>query len=163
MSPRGFIAAIQRLRACCGSRCGVNQVALAPAASAVSGRGVAPSVIAMAQPPAVAVLAAISLVFMPPLDRPETPSPAIASISGVILSIDLKAMRGRVDVRVANRRTRPRRDSSTSWSAPTVTAICAASRSLSPKRISSVATVSFSLTIGTMPKRQHLFQARRGR
>jgi hypothetical protein len=46
-----------------------------------------PSVIAMAQPAAVAVRAAITLVFMPPLDRPEPASPAIASISGVIASI----------------------------------------------------------------------------
>ena len=41
----------------------------------------------MAQPAAVAVFAAISFVFMPPLDRPEPASPACASISGVIVSI----------------------------------------------------------------------------
>ena len=40
--------------------------------------------IAMAQPPATAVLAAISLVFIPPFERPEIGSPAIASISGVM-------------------------------------------------------------------------------
>ena len=42
-------------------------------------------------------------------------------------------------------------DSSTSASAPTRCATSAASRSLSPNRISAVATVSFSLTIGTAP------------
>ena len=57
----------------------------APLASAVSGRSVIPSVIAMAQPPAVAILAAMIFVFMPPFEMPETGSPAMASIAGVIL------------------------------------------------------------------------------
>jgi len=42
-------------------------------------------------------------------------------------------------------------DSSTSMSALVIWATRAASRSLSPKRISAVATVSFSLTTGTAP------------
>ena len=33
---------------------------------------------------ATAVLAAMSFVFIPPFERPDTGSPAIASISGVI-------------------------------------------------------------------------------
>jgi hypothetical protein len=40
--------------------------------------------IAMAQPPATAILAAISFVFIPPFETPEMASPAIASIRGVI-------------------------------------------------------------------------------
>ena len=42
-------------------------------------------------------------------------------------------------------------DSSTSMSALVICATRAARRSLSPNRISAVATVSFSLTIGTAP------------
>ena len=52
-------------------------------------------------------------------------------------------------------------DSRANWSAPQVTAICAASRSLSPKRISSVATASFSLTTGTTPSWSRWPTARR--
>jgi hypothetical protein len=85
--PRGFIAAIQRLRAACGSSCAVNHVAARHLPAPQRAPSAAPSVIAMAQPAAVAVRAAISLVFMPPFDRPEPASPAIASISGVIASI----------------------------------------------------------------------------
>ena len=44
-------------------------------------------------------------------------------------------------------------DSSTSVSALSIAATRAASRSLSPKRISLVATVSFSLITGTVPSR----------
>ena len=42
-------------------------------------------------------------------------------------------------------------DSSSTASAPAACAMRAASRSLSPKRISSVATLSFSFTTGTAP------------
>ena len=49
-------------------------------------------------------------------------------------------------------RERPHRTAARSRSAWTSAATSAASRSLSPKRISSVATVSFSLTIGTVPQ-----------
>ena len=38
---------------------------------------------AMAQPAPIAIFAAISLVFIPPLDKPELASPAIASMSAV--------------------------------------------------------------------------------
>ena len=43
-------------------------------------------------------------------------------------------------------------DSSSSWSACTISATRAARRSLSPKRISAVATLSFSLITGTQPR-----------
>ncbi len=51
-------------------------------------------------------------------------------------------------------------DSSTSMSALVICATRAASRSLSPKRISAVAIVSFSLTTGTAPERQQLREGR---
>ena len=54
-------------------------------------------------------------------------------------------------------------DSRTSWSACTISATRAARRSLSPKRISAVATVSFSLITGTQPQRRAACSASRGR
>jgi len=74
---------IQRLRAAWGSPSGSNQVQGAPSASAVRGRSTAPRLIAMAQPARIAALAAMSLVFMPPLESAEPTPPAMASICGV--------------------------------------------------------------------------------
>ena len=88
------------MRAACGSSVAVNHVTRAPASSAVKGCSTAPSAIAMAHPAAVAVRAAITLVFMPPFDSPDPASPAIASISGVIASISGKVPRVRVGLRV---------------------------------------------------------------
>src|SRR5271169_2150143 len=53
--------------------------------------------------------------------------------------------------------------SSTSMSALTICATRAASRSLSPKRISAVATVSFSLTTGTAPSASSWVKVARAR
>jgi hypothetical protein len=94
--PRGFIAEIHALRAACGSSLATNHVGARPSSSAVSGFIRAPSVIAMAQPAAVAVRAAMTLVFIPPFDRPDPASPAIASIAGVIASISGKVFRPRL-------------------------------------------------------------------
>ena len=51
-------------------------------------------------------------------------------------------------------------DSRISWSACTISATRAASRSLSPKRISAVATVSFSLITGMQPQGQQRVEGR---
>jgi hypothetical protein len=84
----------------------------------------------MAQPAAVAVRAAISLVFMPPLDRPDPASPAIASISGVIASITADAP-PRIGPRVGGVKPVHIRQQHADIR-PAITATCAAKRSLSP-------------------------------
>ena len=100
-------------------------------------------------PAAPAMPAASTFVTMPPLPTDEPVPPIVtASRSSVVAT--------------SGTRRAPRRDGgpsyrestsvrSTSPCAPTMSATRAARRSLSPKRISCVATVSFSLTIGTMP------------
>ena len=101
-------------------------------------------------PAAVAIRAASTLVAMPPVPTPAAPAPADVDVRQVVRRRDL-AIRWRrpaarvavvqpVHVRQQDERVGPHR-----W------ATRAASRSLSPKRISSVATVSFSLTIGMTP------------
>ena len=67
MVPTGFRApAIQRLRAVRGSSLDRNQVQRSPRAMAESGLARRPSAMAMRQPAATAILAAASLVIMPP-------------------------------------------------------------------------------------------------
>jgi hypothetical protein len=83
---RGFIAAIQRLRAACGSPCAREpRRGRAVFQRLAAGCSTAPFGDRHGAARRVAVRAAISLVFIPPLDRPEPASPAIASISGVIV------------------------------------------------------------------------------
>ena len=149
--PTDFCDEIHLFLAVCGSTFGLNQVQFAPFSSSVIGLGTSPLVITIAQPACVAVRAAMSFVIIPPLEIPETPSPAISSISGVIslITSNLFAsgfVEGLLEYKPSTS------DNKIKLSALTVAAIWAASLSLSPKRISSVATVSFSLTIGTTPK-----------
>ncbi len=90
-----------------------------------------PRVIAMAQPPCIAVLAAISLVRMPPRDSAVPAPPAIASISGVISATYVEPAR---PGRSADRRCRARRHPRAAPARrrrPSARR-CAASRSLSP-------------------------------
>ncbi len=97
---------------------------------------------------------------MPPLPYAGFGSPAIASISGVIscasaIGRAVGSVRGSAVYRPSMS------DSMTSASALAICATCAARRSLSPKRISAVATVSFSLIIGTAPRRRIVFTVER--
>ena len=109
----------------------------------------APGAITVVMPDHVAIRAAASFEAMPPLPTPERLAPATSSEFGVD-GRDLLDQRRRRD-RAADRRSRARRCRSTAPGAtrrpdsPT----SAARRSLSPKRISSSATASFSFTIGT--------------
>ncbi len=97
-----------------------------------------------------AILAAASLDAIPPLPRRVPRPPAMRSSSwstSTISSINEPDESNR-----GSALSRPGMSvSSTSRSAETRLATSAASRSLSPKRISSSATASFSLTIGTTP------------
>ena len=61
-----------------------NQVQGAPASIAGERRSTLPEAITMAVPPPTAILAASTLVRMPPRDSSEPASPAMASISGVM-------------------------------------------------------------------------------
>ena len=142
--------AIHRLRAERPSGAGRNQVQRAPCSSAARGCGTWPTAIAIAQPAWVAIWAATSLVRMPPEEYPGGGSPPIASISGV------SAATTGICAAAGSRRgsavySPSMSDSRISWSACTISATRAASRSLSPKRISAVAIESFSLMTGMQP------------
>ena len=98
----------------------------------------------------MAMRAASSFVIMPPEPSSDWGLPAIATISGVIartvgISSAASLPRGSAVYRPSMS------VSSTQVSADIICATRAASRSLSPKRISSVATVSFSLMTGITP------------
>ena len=118
--------------------------------TAASTPGRAASAITASTPDHTAILAAASFEPMPPLPTAEPGPPAIRSSSWSISTTS--SMREPASVRrgssvsspaVSVRRTRT--------SALTRWATSAASRSLSPNRISSSATASFSLTTGTTP------------
>ena len=72
------VPAIQPFRAVNGSEDGMNHVARPPEAKADSAFITVPSVIAMVQPAAIAILAASSFVNMPPEEYPEGAAQAIA-------------------------------------------------------------------------------------
>jgi hypothetical protein len=100
-------------------------------------------------PELVAMVAASILVAMPPV-----PTPLLVPRSRTPLSsaTSRTSVSGRAPGRLGSAVYRPSTsDSSTRASACTRWATRAASRSLSPKRISWVATVSFSFTIGMTP------------
>ena len=104
----------------------------------------------MWQPAAIAMPAAASLVCIPPDASAEPAAPAAASILGVIAST--RGIHLAVLARDGSALYMPSMvDSSNRVSALIMAATRAARRSLSPKRISAVATVSFSLMIGTAP------------
>ncbi|OEI69093.1 hypothetical protein Cus16_0923 [Curtobacterium sp. ER1/6] len=123
-----------------------NQV---PTCSPVSARSTsAVAVTSTAVPASAASRAAATLVPAPPVPTPAFPvdpnvTPASSSPNG---TSSIGSASGCSGGRVYSDSTS---DRSTSASAPSSRATSAASRSLSPKRISSVATVSFSLTIGS--------------
>ncbi len=104
--------------------------------------------ITVVMPDHVAMRAAASFEAIPPLPTPErlTPARSTSSVS--------KAVTSSINVAVGSSRgsavKRPAVSvKSTRCDAPTRFATSAARRSLSPKRISSSATASFSFTIGT--------------
>ena len=82
-APCGLSDEIHFLRAVFGSTDGKNHVEFPPFSNNCRGLKGEPKVIAIAHPAPMAILAAISLVFIPPFDKPEPASPAIRSISGV--------------------------------------------------------------------------------
>ena len=145
--------AIHSLRA--GSRRSLGRERRADAGDAGDGLGQTPGRSAAAMtartPDHEAIRAAASFDAMPPLPRAEPVPPAIdAERSG------RRPATSSISEASASRRgsavNRPGVSvSSTSRSAPTRWATSAARRSLSPKRISSSAMASFSLTTGTQP------------
>ena len=85
--PRGSREpAIQVFRAAVGVDPERNHVQRAPSRTARSGFFPRPSAITRWVPPEIAILAASTLVRMPPLDSSEAGPPAMASISGVMRS-----------------------------------------------------------------------------
>ena len=121
-----------------------------PATTAPRTPGRLPSAMTTSTPDQVAILAAASFDAMPPLPTSLPGPPATASSRWSIsttssMSEASSACRGSAVSRPGVSVSR------TSRSAPTRWATRALSRSLSPKRISSSATASFSLTTGTTP------------
>ena len=115
----------------------------------------------MLAPASIAMRAAIIFVAMPPEPMSDPAAPAIASISGVIarnLGNEPRVRRRGADRRRKARRCRRAAQGSRPRSCPSTRA---ASRSLSPKRISAVATVSFSLITGTLPSASSVFNVER--
>ena len=104
----------------------------------------------MGTPWEVAILAAPSLVIMPPVPCRLPAPPAAASISGVMCSTTLMSLAsGWVWGSAVYRPLMS--DRRISRSACTLTATMADRVSLSPTLISAVLTVSFSLMMGTAP------------
>ena len=112
--------------------------------------GRSPLVMTMSQPMAVTILAARSLVSMPPVASSLPFPPARASISGVTSSTTGMS-RAAGSFRGSAVYSPSMSLSSTSRSAPTERATMAPRVSLSPTLISAVATVSFSLMTGSAP------------
>ncbi len=112
------------------------------------------------QPAAVAILAAISFDTMPPRPTPEMDVPAIASIS-MADGGDFGNMRGgRIARRIGGIKPSTS-DSSTRQFGFHHGCDARRQRSLSPKRISAVATVSFSLMTATLPSDSSVFNVAR--
>jgi hypothetical protein len=110
-------------------------------------------------PAAFAIAAASTLVSIPPLPT-DDPVPPISTWSRSLAS-STNGMR-----RLLSRLGGPSYSASTSVSrtsasAETSSETSAASRSLSPNRISCVATVSFSLMTGTIPSSRRRSRVRR--
>lgn len=126
-------------------------------ASTGAASGAAVSTTGMPNP--VAIRAASTFVTMPPVPTPARPAPPMStpvrSRSSCTSLIRLEP--GRVGSPVQRASTSERSTSRSAW---TRAATRAANRSLSPKRISSVATVSFSLTIGTARRSSSLRSVR---
>ena len=107
-------------------------------------------------PAPVAIRAASTLVCMPPVPSPAAPvlpirtAVEVGGRSRTSGTSELPGAAGSASYRPSTS------ESSTSRSAWTRWATSAASRSLSPNRISVVATVSFSLTIGSTPSSSSL-------
>ena len=111
-------------------------------------------------PDHVAILAAANFEAMPPLPTADPGPPAMRSSSWSISTTSSIS-----DASTARRGSSVKSPavsvSSTNWSAPTRWATRAARRSLSPNRISSSATASFSLTTGTTPRSSSRANVRR--
>ena len=122
------------------------------AAAAVSEPDRVPSQITLGIPASLAISAAATLLRIPPEPKAEVRSP----ISAMPSSSEKSPTSGsgwRPGRRRGSALWRPSTlESSTSSRASSRIATCAARKSLSPKLISSVAVVSFSLTTGTTPQ-----------
>ena len=110
-------------------------------------------------PAPVAIRAASTFVCMPPVPTPADPVPPIRTSSRSSSEVTsessvVPAASGWPSYRPSTSESRSSRSACTRW------ATSAASRSLSPKRISAVATVSFSLTIGSTPSSSSLAKVR---
>ncbi len=97
---------------------------------------------------------------MPPVPTPEVLPPTVTSRRAAITSgtYPMRRASGRLGGAVYSASTSV---SSTSASARTMLATSAESRSLSPNRISLLASASFSLTIGTTPRSSSRSSVRR--
>ena len=122
-----------------------------PSTSSVSTSGRRPEAMVVMVPERAASAAARTLVVMPPRPRPEPPPPAMAARAGSeARALGIRRAAGFCLGSASNRPSWSVRI--TNRSASTRLATRAARVSLSPKRISSVTTVSFSLTTGTTEK-----------
>jgi hypothetical protein len=109
----------------------MNQVQRPPSSTARTGWRSRPEAIAMWQPAASAMRAAVTLVIMPPLPNSVAASPAMASISGVTAWTSATSFAA--GSRVGSAVCRPSvSDSSSRQSALIIWATRAARRSLSP-------------------------------
>ncbi len=149
--------AIQSLRAESLRSCGCTTVPTPgdPARASASTPGLLAAAITVRTPDQAAILAAASLVTMPPLPCTVPAPPARASISWSTSTIS--SMSEADESKRGSAVSTPAVSVSiTSSPAETMWATRAASLSLSPKRISSSATASFSLTTGTTPSASSL-------
>ena len=143
------VPAIQRLRDCRAEACATNHVQRSPSLMRFRGCMAWPEAMTIWQPAERAILAASIFVIIPPEPTPEMGFPAMASTSGVI---SLSSAMNVAPFWFGGAEYRPSiSDSRTNTSADIIEATRAPKRSLSPKRISDVATVSFSLITGTAP------------
>ena len=145
------VKAIQCFRLGSRLRRGRNRVpASVPRKASASRPGRSPLRINVATPYSAAFLAASILVAIPPVPPKLRDEPARPSISGVISSTrGISVAEGSTLGSVVKRPSTS--DRMTSRSASTRCDTCPASESLSPRRISSTETVSFSLMIGITP------------
>ncbi len=104
-----------------------------------------------AMPARFAICAACNLAVMPPEPSALPVSSAAICMTASSTVIDHAHQFARTRDRAGHHRGRPHRTAAEPPSAPAACATRAASRSLSPNRISVVATESFSLIIGTAP------------
>ena len=130
---------------------GLNDIEIGHTTSPLGSGGMRSKVVAAEMPPAVAISAATTLERIPPDPSGEVAWPICSESSDAKSStFSTSAAAGSTRGSPVNRPSVS--VSRTSRSAPMSTATCAARKSLSPKEISSVVVVSFSLMTGTTPR-----------